>query len=112
MVMLLSFYTFITVFSIRINFLDIFLPATVITILSYAWFLIMASRQGRLVIDYDDLVMQIFIYCFISFFVAFASLIFLGGDMSFVHILLLESPIVVWIVVWTDSYFHRSSGNL
>jgi|GEM_PF-4788991 len=110
--MLLSFYTFVTVFSLRINFLEIFVPVILINLLSYAWFLILAARHGPLLVDYKDLIMQIFIYCFISFFIVFSSLIFLEQEFRFLRILLLESPIVIWIIIWTDFYFYKTKARV
>lgn len=109
---LFGFYTFVIVFSMRINLLDLVVPVLAISVISYAWFLIAAFGSGMMIMDYKDLIVQVFIYSFISFAIIFVSLFLSKEGINLLRIGLLSSPVIVWIFVWTDFYFQRVKGNI
>ena len=110
--LLFGFYTFLIVFSMRIGLLDLVIPVLAISVISYGWFLLSVFGQGPMILDYKDLLVQIFIYSFISFAIIFTSLLVSKEGIDFLRLSLLSSPVIVWIFVWTDFYFQRIKGNL
>ena len=109
---LIWYYTFITIYSIILGFLDILVSTVMVTVISYAWLLHSASKYGALfTLDYKDLCINIFVYSFISFYIAMTTLFF-SGKPDFIRFALLMSPMMVWVPIWTDFYLQRLKGKV
>jgi hypothetical protein len=112
-IILAWYYTFIVVYSLQIGFLDILASTFMITLVSYLWMVYTTSRMGAYaVMSYRDLVTNVFVYAFVSFYIAGMTLIFSGIPVTPIRTMLLVSPITVWMVIWTDFYSLRIQGKI
>ena len=109
---LFGFYTFIIVFSLELKMFDVVVPVVFITVISYGWFLFAIMGMGPVLLDFQDLMIQVFIYSFISFSIVFSSLFLSQHGFDKLRLFLLSSPVVIWILIWIDFYFQRMKGNL
>jgi hypothetical protein len=113
LLILIWYYTFIIVYSLQIGFIDILASTFVITLVSYLWMVFTTSRMGAYALmSYRDLVVNVFVYAFISFYIAGVTLIFSGIPVTPVRTMLLVSPITVWMIIWTDFYSLRIQGKV
>jgi hypothetical protein len=111
--MILSgYYTFTIIFSLGANYTDVLISTLIITVMSYVWLLLSVARFGTMMFDYTDLIINIFIYSFISFSVAFSTIIFSPYAFDWIGIALLLSPVIIWVIIWTDFYFQRIKGKI
>ncbi len=108
--LLSGYYTFIIVFSLGASYTDILISTLLITVLSYIWIIRSAVHIGEIIFDYKDLVLNIFIYSFISFSIAFSILAFSPSPIDLLGIVVMLSPIILWVVIWSDFYLRRIKG--
>jgi hypothetical protein len=107
-----GYYTFVIVFSFGAEYTDILLSTLIITILSYAWVVKSVSSFGEMLFDYKDLVLNIFIYSFISFSIAFTTIVFSPYKMDMIGLAVLLSPVVIWAAIWSDFYLYKAKRRL
>jgi hypothetical protein len=107
-----GFYTFLVVFCLRLEFGVIILTSVIITLISYVWVIIAASKHGPAVVDYKDIFVNVFVFSFISFYIVFVAFIFSGTPFTPIRLIVASSPIFVWTVVWADVYFQRVKAKV
>ncbi len=104
-VSVLSFYyTFTIMFNLLLGDVQVILSLVVITLFSYGW-LVNYNFEKDFDVRYIDLVLRVFIYAFISFFIASSTLFM--GEATVVRALFLISPISLWSFVWIDHIVHK-----
>jgi hypothetical protein len=111
---LTGYYTFMIIYSIGIGFIDVLVPTIVITVISVVWLFYSVRHLSNIAwLDYKSVVLNIFVYSFVNFYIAFVSLAFYSGSfvVNFLRLILVVSPIPVWMLIWTDYYLRLLQGK-
>jgi hypothetical protein len=115
---LVGYYFFGFVFSVRLVGLSDYLGSAAVGVLSIAWFLFMLSRTTILVTDekYFSVVLArnfslvLALYYFAAFFVIFVdwqASALLYGEFSWVKIAMPVTSVLIWTGIWVDFYRQR-----
>jgi|SRR3989344_1751640 len=112
-ILLAYYYTFVMIYSWNLGYTDVIVSTIVITLVSYLWLVRIASKMGAYAqMNVRDLVINVFLYSFITFYIAGMALFLAGKGVDFWHAFLMITPITIWTGIWTDFYMQKLKGRM
>ena len=102
-------YTAVIFISLGSKYFDILLTTVVLSMIGYGFLLYYIKKiSPDPILNYSDVVVNVFIYTFISFSIAFMAVIFAEVEFTIYVFGLMLLPTFIWAFVWIDMLFKNT----